>query len=327
MVAFRQKNIKSQSVLNFKGNKGLTKTSLLLTIFAGKSYIMNSWAIYHSHTWFCDGAEPPEPYIKEAIKLGLSAYGYSSHAPVPFASGWNMADEKLPEYLKSVNEVKEKYSQQIQVYTGMEIDYIPGIAGRSKHLMKNTALDYFIGSIHYLGRLSSGEYWNIDTSQELFVTGLKELFNNDIRKAVTLFWEITRQMIEEDRPDIIGHMDKIKMFNKRGLFFDENESWYRDQVELTLAIIKQKGCIVEINTRGFYRYNRPDLYPGEQIIRQLAKLDIPVLISSDAHKPEEILLGMLYTVPILKQSGIKKLAALYNGHWNEYEYSEKGYSF
>ena len=117
------------------------------------------------------------------------------------------------------------------------------------------------------------------------------------------------------------------MYNPVFNFFNETEKWYRDQVELTLSVIKKHDSLVEINTRGYYRYKQPDLYPGEWIIRRLAEMEIPALISSDAHKPEEILLGMLYTVPILKRSGIKKLAALYNGHWNDYNYSEKGYSF
>ncbi len=288
---------------------------------------MISWANYHSHSFFCDGAENPESYIKEAVRLGLSAYGYSSHAPVPFRSDWNMPDGRLNEYLTNIQAIKEKYGSQLQIYSGMEIDFIPGIAGRTRHLMKNTTLDYFIGSIHYLERLATGEYWNIDTSRELFESGLKELFNNDIRKAVTRFWENTRQMIEEDRPDIIGHMDKIKMFNTRADFFKENESWYKNQVELTIKTLKKHACIVEINTRGYYRYGQTDLYPGEWIIRRLAENEIPVIISSDAHTPEEILKGLTYAVPILQRSGIKKLAALYNNQWNEYSYSEKGYHF
>ena len=288
---------------------------------------MTSWAIYHNHSHFCDGTAAPELYIEEAIKLGLTAYGYSSHAPVPFPSDWNMPDNRLTEYLAGIQAIKEKYRSDIQVYTGMEIDFIPGIAGRNRHLMKDTPLDYFIGSIHYLGKMADGTYWNIDTSQELFDAGLKELFDNNIRKAVTRFWENTRQMLDEDKPDIIGHIDKIKMFNKKGVYFSEGESWYREQVDHTLQLIKKLNCIVEINTRGYYRYGQPDLYPGETIIRRMAEMDIPVLISTDAHKPEEIIKGISFTVPLLQKCGIKKLAALYNGKWNEYNYSERGIEF
>ncbi len=288
---------------------------------------MISWANYHSHTNYCDGAEAPEEYAKEAVRLGLPAYGYSSHAPVPFSSDWNIPDDKLKNYLSEISEIKEKYKTWLQVYLALEIDFIPGIAGRSRYLMKDTSLDYFIGSVHFLEKFPNGEYWNIDTSYELFESGLKEIFDNNFHKAALRFWETTRQMITEDSPDIIGHLDKIKMFNSKNRYFNENERWYKDQVELTFDTIKDKDCIVEINTRGFYRYGQPDLYPAEWIIRKIAEKDIPVIISSDAHKPEEILKGFPYAASILKKSGIKKLAAFYNDKWNEYPFSDKGIHF
>lgn len=288
---------------------------------------MISWANYHSHTHYCDGAEAPEEYIKEAIKLGMPAYGYSSHAPLPFYSSWNISNEQLKNYLSEITNIKTKYRSQIQVYMGMEIDFIPGIAGRSKHLMKNTDLDYFIGSVHFLEHFPDGTYWNIDTSHELFVRGLREIFNNDFRRAATNFWEITRQMIEEDRPDIVGHLDKIKMFNAHSCYFHENDNWYKDQVELTLDTIKKQGSIVEINTRGYYLYGKTDLYPSAWIIKRLADKKIPVIISSDAHQPDEITKGLSYTAKMLKKAGISKVSVLYDNAWNDYAFNEEGIIF
>ncbi len=39
---------------------------------------------YHSHCSFCDGKAPMEEFIREAIRQGFTAYGVSSHAPLPF---------------------------------------------------------------------------------------------------------------------------------------------------------------------------------------------------------------------------------------------------
>jgi histidinol-phosphatase (PHP family) len=105
-------------------------------------------------------------------------------------------------------------------------------------------------------------------------------------------------MIEEDKPTFLGRLDKIKMYTA--------------------------GSIVEMNTRGYYRYNQPDLYPGEWIIEQLALRDIPVLISSDAHKPEEITKGMGYAAMKKKKLGIQKICVLNPSGWNQYPFSEKG---
>ena len=114
------------------------------------------------------------------------------------------------------------------------------------------------------------------------------------------------------------------MFNANQCYFSESESWYIDQIELTLNLIKSKSCIVEINTRGFYRYGQPDLYPGEWIIKRLIAKDIPIMINSDAHKPTEISEGMEHAAGILSKLGVEKLAALYNNKWDEYAYTSEG---
>ena len=270
---------------------------------------------YHTHTYYCDGAEAPEVYIKEAIKQGLTAYGYSSHSPVPFESDWNVPDDKLPNYIADVNAIKAKYSNEIEVYLGLEIDFIPGIAGRKRHILKDIILDYFIGSVHYVDKFEDGRYWNIDTSLELYKEGLEKIYKNDIKKAVIAFYENSRLMIEEDKPDIIGHFDKIKMFNTRVKFFDENESWYKDQIELLLRTIKKHNTIVEINTRGYYKYGQLDLYPSEWIIEKMAKMDIPIMINSDAHHPSEFNKGTDYAVGKIKNLGITQVYILKNFKW------------
>ena len=56
---------------------------------------MISWANYHSHTQYCDGATLPEAYVEEAIRQGFVAYGFSGHASVPFATEWCIPDARL----------------------------------------------------------------------------------------------------------------------------------------------------------------------------------------------------------------------------------------
>ena len=131
-------------------------------------------------------------------------------------------------------------------------------------------------------------------------------------------------MIEEEKPNIIGHMDKIKMFNSRGHFFEESETWYKDQIRLTIEVLRRRGTIVEVNTRGYYRYNQPDLYPGEWIIGELIKAGIPLMINSDAHKPEEVILGMDYAADKLKNLGVSEVFSLVNNKWKVYPLERQG---
>ena len=67
-------------------------------------------------------------------------------------------------------------------------------------------------------------------------------------------------MVETECPDVVGHLDKIKMQNVNGKFFKEEEKWYQEAVIKTLKTIAEKGVIVEVNTRGVYKKATADLF-------------------------------------------------------------------
>jgi len=51
---------------------------------------------YHSHCSFCDGRAPMEDFIIQAIKMGFTGYGISSHAPLPFPADGQWIRVKFP---------------------------------------------------------------------------------------------------------------------------------------------------------------------------------------------------------------------------------------
>ena len=120
------------------------------------------------------------------------------------------------------------------------------------------------------------------------------------------------------------HLDKIKMYNHLGNYFLETEKWYQDQVELTINTLIEYNTIVEINTRGFYRYGQTDLYPSDWIIEKLARADVPLMINSDAHKPEEIIMGMPYAAKKILHLGVQQIFALNSNKWKAFEFDEDG---
>ncbi len=272
-------------------------------------------ANYHSHTHYCDGAEHPEAYAQMAMKKNLFAYGYSSHAPVNFETDWNIKKSELQNYISDIQKIKTKYEGELEIYLGLEIDYIPGISGRFKYANAPAELDYFIGSIHFVDGFNDNTPWNIDTSKELFDKGLQRIFSNNFRSAAERFYDITREMIINENPTILGHMDKIKMFASRQNDFNENEPWYKRAVMNTLKAAQKQGTIVEINTRGYYRYHQPDLYPSLWIIELMKEMNIPMVLSSDAHHPDEIIEGFDFALAEIKKIGVNELSVLKKGNW------------
>lgn len=273
------------------------------------------WSNFHTHSTFCDGAAEPQVVVESAINNGMQAIGFSSHAPVPFETAWAIKSTKeLQRYAETIKNLKQNYSDKIEIYLGLECDYIPGITEDFANLKKWYNLDYIIGSVHLVKESVFEKIWFIDGPIEGYEKGLKEIFESNALKAVTAFFHQTNEMIISQKPDIIGHLDKVRMYNKKR-FFTEEEKWYKDLVLETLENIKKFNCIVEINTRGIYKKRTETPFPDHWIIRKCKELSIPVTISSDAHLPQELTYVFEETATFLKDVGYKEIAIIKQGTW------------
>lgn len=252
---------------------------------------------YHTHSRHCDGKGELREYVDFALSHGFKALGFSGHAPVPFPNNFSIKDEDYLDYCDEVRRLKEEFEGRIDIHLGLEIDYIPGVLEDFSTLIERGGLEYVIGSIHLIPthRLGPDEdipsnLWFIDgPRQETYDEGLKRLFGGDIRKGVRAFFHQSNEMIERNCPDIVGHCDKIVMHN-RGRYFQPDEAWFRDLLYETIALIKEKGCIAEINTRGLYKGRHNDYYPSRAAIRHMNELGIPVIVGTDAHEPANLVM-------------------------------------
>lgn len=166
---------------------------------------------YHSHCTFCDGRSIPEDFVKFAIAHGFSAYGFSSHSPLPFETFWNMSKEDMPEYLQEIERLKWKYKDQIELYVGLEVDYLDETYNASIPYFQELPLDYRIGSIHFLPvatPLSEENMVCIDGPFKDYALSVERYFEGDIRLLVKRYFESTQRMIEAGGIDIVGHIDR-----------------------------------------------------------------------------------------------------------------------
>lgn len=245
---------------------------------------------YHTHSCYCDGKGEPREYVEYAIARGFRHLGFSGHAPVPFENSFAIRPEEFMAYCNEIRSLKAEYSDRINIHLGLEIDFIPGILDDFSSLMDDGGLEYCIGSVHLV---SSGDgnpdnLWFIDGSrQEVYDDGIQRMFHGDVRKAVTAFFHQNNEMIERNRPTVIGHFDKVVMHN-HDRYFTYDEPWFSSLVHETASLIKEFGTICEINTRGLYKQRHDDYYPAASTIRILNEMNIPLLVSTDAHQPQEL---------------------------------------
>ncbi len=277
------------------------------------------WSNFHTHSNYCDGKASVGDIVAAAKSTGAAMIGISSHAPLPFECVWSMKPVRLDEYLDEIDSLKN--TTGFPLYKGLEVDYIPGIVSPADFAHR---LDYTIGSIHFVDQLAGGRRWEIDGTNSFFTEGLSAIFSNDIRAAVERYFELTRQMIETGTPDIVGHLDKIKMQNTYSPLFDENDSWYRKAVERTLNIIRETGVIVEVNTRGLYQRKTSTTYPSPWVLEKMYELKIPITLNSDAHHPDDLFNSFSETAQLLNRIGYRRLSVLFEGDWQLVPFGPNG---
>ena len=274
-----------------------------------------SYANYHTHCRFCDGEGEPEQFVKQAIDFGFKSVGFSSHAPIPIYESWVMREEVLDEYCIAINSLKEKYKGIIDINLGMEIDYNPEAIGNNYERFSSLKLDYVIGAVHIMIDKNSKKHTCVDGSKEDFEMILNEFCSGDIKQLISKYYSLLRGMVNEIKPNIIAHFDLVKKHNKNNDYYCEDEAWYKNEVAETLKVIKENKTIIEVNTGAIAREYLTSMYPSNQILTECKKMDIPIILSSDAHKPKHLKFYFDQAVEILKDIGYSKQTILYHGNW------------
>lgn len=270
----------------------------------------------HTHTKFSDGSEEPAAYIQEALRQGFSALGFSDHSPLPFENSFALKENQVDRYCSTIRSLKDK-TPEFTIFLGMEVDYIDGRGPSPKYFKEKLDLDYIIGSVHLVRNPEEEKLWFIDGPVvETFDDGLATVFGGNGRKGVTAYYRQIQEMVAGNKPDIIGHLDKIKMHNHER-FFAETDSWYQGLVDETLELISESGCIVEVNTRGVYKLRSDTFFPGPMVLKKIKNLKIPVTISSDAHKPHEISLLFNEARDLLRGLGFNTTLVRTRTGWQE----------
>lgn len=276
------------------------------------------WSNFHTHSHYCDGKGKIVDYLEAANAAGVEGIGFSSHAPLPIPCKWCMRPTDLDAYLQEIDAAARQFPM-LQVYRGLEVDYIPEMISPSTF---SHTLDFTVGSIHFV-ESHQGSHWEIDNTIDVFREGLRNIFRDDVRAAVARYLELTRGMLIASPPDILGHLDKIKV-NARHFGFDEAERWYRDEMRATINIIAETNSIVEVNTRGLYKKKSDTTYPSPWILEQLQDRNVRVTISSDAHHPDDLTREFGPTLGLLRYIGFKYITALSDGAWKEIPLAEYG---
>jgi histidinol-phosphatase (PHP family) len=273
---------------------------------------------YHQHSAFSDGKGTLEECANAAVMAGITALGFSDHAPLPFETEWTIPLTRLPEYRAEVHRLRALLLGRLEIYLGLELDYLPEaptIAFQRERVLC-LGWDYIIGSIHYLGREAGGELWSPDVNRETFERGLSEIYHGDIRAYCDHYYATVRDLARDGRFTIMGHLDYTKRFNDGSRYYSDEALWYRQMIDQTLVALARAGMILELNTGG-WRSPRREAYPAPFILRRAHELGLRVTVNADAHRSEDVALDLDRGLALIQAAGYRQVARLLNGRWRQ----------
>lgn len=237
---------------------------------------------YHTHTSFCDGKSTAEEMVKAAIQKKFDILGFSSHSMYPFGETWHIAPRDHAPYVKEIARLKKAYKNKIEILTGFEADFIPSLCMPSHERFEEFNPDYLIGSVHFI-RNEKG-FVTVDEAASGVKAGIDKLFNGNGKKFTQEYFYLEREMLKHGDFEILGHCDLIRLRNQEIHFFNEEESWYKSELNALVKAIKKSGVIVELNTGAIARKLMDDIYPSSPLLELLHDANVPITINSDAHK-------------------------------------------
>lgn len=253
---------------------------------------------FHTHCTFCDGKNTAEEHVISAIEKGFTALGFSSHCfhPLnpefykPVDSIWHIPSENIKSYTQEINRLKAKYEDQIKIFLGFEADYfdspVYGTAIPDKAKYAEFSPDYLIGAVHYIN--TDKGFFTVDHKTEIVKENIERFYTKadgsiDGKQVVCDYFAAEREMLQKGNFDILAHSDLIRIRNTVLHFFDEEDTWYKDELKATAKVIAKAGVITEINTGAIARGNMDDTYPSQYFLELLHNNGVPVCINSDAH--------------------------------------------
>lgn len=253
---------------------------------------------YHTHTPRCKHAQGSEDeYVRAALEGGFSVLGFSDHTPNHYNSDYvptmRMGEGELPDYVRCVRGVQEKYKDSIRVLCGLECEYFPSHFSWILEKKDEYSLDYLILGNHFDSTDEFGKGFYFGNCRNP-----KELFR---------YVEMTTKGMETGEYLYLAHPD---LFLAHYPQFDEHAQ--QASHELCKAA-NSMGIPMEYNLLGRIYTNGgkyPDAlgYPCKKFWEIAAQEGVECIIGVDAHEPAHLTDIKLFdeAAAFLKGLGLKR---------------------
>lgn len=253
----------------------------------------------HSHTFYSKHAiGSVDELVQASIASGVSILTITDHAPFSIDTDNRLLESELDRYFADIEQVRSAYEDQITVLRGLEFDYMPGAESFTRELLKRYPLDFAIGSVHY-----------VEVPGET-LTKVWELPRLAAEAFLDRYFASLEGLIGCGLFDAVGHPDTLL----RGL----PEDVFLRRFEPLLAPLARSGMAVELNASGLRKTSLIPRtgeevqglwsYPSQSLLPQLIAKDVPFVIGSDTHAPEDAGAGVAELMKTLRPLGLEYIS-------------------
>lgn len=227
---------------------------------------------YHTHTYYSDGEGSIEDMVLGAISKGLKEMAITDHGPAN-----RLFKGEMKDFLRFKEEIKTLKVQypQIRLFLGVEANIISEEGDLDLSLDIIEELDLLLAGLH-LNIVSSKGFGSFFRSKNVLHSYLSSYLFPGIREVNTMA--------------VIGAMKRypIHILTHPGLHMDID-------TRRVAEVAASQGTFMELSSR----HRRV----GVEYIKTVAQAGASLIVSSDAHHPEEVgEISSLY--PIIRESGL-----------------------
>ena len=177
--------------------------------------------------------------------------------------------KKLDDYLRLIDKVRgEKWPVRIKF--GLEVCYFKEFEDLTAKLTQYKGFDFLLGSIHFVNDFA------FDHTADLWA-GL------DVDTIYRSYFDDSVSLAKSGLFDGIGHPDSIKLFGHKPSFALTE---YYEKLATALA---ESNMYADENSGVFRRCSdTATLGIDAEFLKILKKHNVPIITSSDAHRPEDV---------------------------------------
>jgi histidinol-phosphatase (PHP family) len=183
--------------------------------------------------------------------------------------------------------------EQTDLRLGIEADFVSGAEDRTVNLLEARDFDYVVGSVHFIreGAVDMEDYSVWDSGRSV-----EEIWRR--------YFETVGEAARSGIFDVLAHPDLVKVWGgDRPLPEGDLRRYY----ELAIEGIAESGIAIEVSTAGL-RKRVQELYPAPAFLEMCLEAGAPVVLSSDAHRSEDIGADYERAQTLLTQLGVGELS-------------------